>query len=173
MVKTGMLKKGDVNFYIIPRNRKIYSPHQKRELTKEEIKQTLYDNLKDKSYLTGIPKEIIVHQFKFNGVWGFDPDEYIKNLKQTNETFTGTKGIIISDMEAFCFYKANISIAKRLGIKPDNPIYASLAKLKYKIESKFEQNPSLREKYELAIKRKLERKEQATDGESDTDDTNV
>ena len=155
-IKSGTLEKGIVNFYIIPRGNKIYSPQQKRELTKENIKNTLYLNLKDKAYLKGMPKKILIKKFKANGIWGFPEKEYNKYLKDTNEIFSVSKGVILSETESFYFYKTNIKL-KDLGIKHTDHRYSSMAKLLNRIKNYWEKNPDKLLRYEAIYKRKMEK----------------
>jgi len=160
--KTGTLNKGDVNFYIIPRTEKIYSPYFKKELSRGDIKNKFYEKLKDKSYLSGMPEGILIKRFRSNGVWGFKESDYEKNLKDTNETFTVNKGLTLTETEMFYLYKTNIKL-KKLGIKPNDIRYHSSAKIFIKIKNYFEKNPDLMLKYEAIYKRKLE--ERALDSE--------
>lgn len=153
ITKSGLLKKGVVEMYIIPRGEKIYSPHQKRDLYKSEIKSILYENLKDKSYLTGIPREILIKRFKCNGVWGFKHSDYIKYLKETNETFSINKGLSASEWELYCIYRSNISL-KAQGISHKEWNYHTTAKFLNKVNNYFEKNPDLLNKYRAIEERK-------------------
>ena len=157
-VKTGTLKKGEANLYIIPRDYRIYSPLQKREISKVEIKQKLYENLKDKSYLKGIPQELIIKKVHFNAVWGYPKEQYVKILKESNKAFTVKKGITFGEVELFMFYKTNPT-PKKLGIKTDDARYASVAKMCSKVKAYFENNPDLMLKYDAMFARKVAEKE--------------
>jgi len=156
-VKSGTLEKGIVNMYIIPRGNKIYSPKQKREISQDEIKQKLHDNLKDKSYLKGLPSEIIIKTFRSNGTWGFKESEYEKKLKNTNESVSFTKGMSFSDWELFMIYKSNVK-PKDFGLNNKDPGYFPVAKLLNRINGHFEKNADLMLKQEAVFKRKMERK---------------
>jgi len=169
--KSGSLNKGEYKYYIIPRADTIYSPELKRELTSAEIKNKLYERLKDKSYLISMPEGIITKKGRFNGVWGFREDEYNKELKDTSDTFTVNKGITVSELKAFYIYKANIKMS-RLGIKMGDVRYDSLAKFFKEVMNYFEKRPELLMKYEAIYKRKMEQKKShsVTDEEDKEDD---
>lgn len=154
-VKTGTLYKGDYDFFIIPRGEKIYSPHLNRELSKEEIKNKLYINLKDKEYLKGLPKDIKIKKCHFNGVWGFEEKEYIKEMKETNKQYRVTKGIRLGMTETFAFYKANITM-KKIGIKKGDYRYPSLNMMIHKIKKFWNNDLDLLMKYENILAQKRE-----------------
>jgi hypothetical protein len=168
-VKSGSLKKGMYNFYIIPRTDTIYSPALKKELSAKEIKNKLYEILSDRSYLITMPDGILIKRCLSNGVWGFKEEDYVKELKETGETFSVNKGLNISEYEAFLIYKSNIKM-KRIGLKSSDIRYHSVFKVFSRVKSMFEKNPQLAEKYELVYKRKLEEKEQGDDYD-DSDNT--
>lgn len=143
-VKKGILEKGDCNFYIIPRGYKIYSYKQKKELTKDNIKSTLYENLKDKSYLKGIPKELIVRNFKFNGVSSFKKTDYIKEMKESNKSFSLKEGIKLNNTTMYMLYRLicrKMLKPKTIGLKAGEPEYASFHKLIQTIRTYFMDNP--------------------------------
>jgi hypothetical protein len=167
--KSGSLNKGEYKLYIIPRADTIYSPELKRELTSAEIKNKLYERLKDKSYLISMPEGIITKKGRFNGVWGFREDEYNKELKDTSDTFTVNKGITVSELKAFYIYKANIKMS-RLGIKQGDVRYDSLAKFFKEVMNYFEKRPELLMKYEAIYKRKMEQKHQGVSAEEEVED---
>jgi len=158
-VQTGTLYKGEYDLYIIPRGDKIYSPYHKKEITQTEIKSKLYINLKDKEYLKGIPKEILIKKCKANGVWGFKESEYITVLKDSNKTFSVTKGINFGYTELFMFYKARVTL-KKLLIKKNDIRYASMSKMINKVSRLFYENPDLMLKYEAIYQKKKEDKEE-------------
>lgn len=157
-VRSGTLRKGYVNFYIIPRESKIYSPHFKRELSQDEIKTALQENLKDKSYLKGVPKNLVIKKFTCNGTWGFKESDYIKNLKETNEMFSISKGITLSETELFMLYKCNPTM-KKLEIDYKDPRYHSVSKIFGKVKKYFEKDPDKLIKHEMIYKRKFDKKE--------------
>lgn len=156
--KTGTLYKGDYDFYILPRGDKIFSPFLNRELTKEEIKNKLYINLKDKEYLKGMPKDIKIKKCHCNGIWGFREKDYLKELKETNKQYTIKKGLKFGYTELYAFYKANISFRK-LGISQKEVIYPSLKKMIYKIKGFWNNDPELLAKYDNIFKQKIEEKD--------------
>lgn len=156
-IKTGTLKKGQVDFYIIPRGDVIYSPEQKRNISKGEIKTELANNLKDKSYLKGLPKKIRLKTYQANGVWGVPEQQYEKKVKDKNETFSVSKGLVFSNTELFMFYLCRPTM-KKLGIKSDDPRYHSTAKLINNVNKYFESDINLLKRLEEEYKRKLERK---------------
>jgi hypothetical protein len=146
-IESGTLTKGLVNFYIIPRAKRIYSPHKKTELSSHFIKTVLEENLKDKAYLKGVPKEIIVKRIKANGVWGFPEREYIKELKETNATFTINKQISITENESYCLYRAKIK-PKNNGIANKDFRYYPIHNLLKRVEKFWENNLELLKKYD-------------------------
>ena len=156
-LKTGTLFKGAYNFYIIPRGNKIYSSFYKKNLSKEEIKKALFLNLKDKEYLKGIPKSIIIKKCFCNGTWGFKEREYIKELKESNRTFTVNKGMTISQVECFYIYKSRISM-KKIGLPRTDLRYHSVFKVINRINKMFEEDPDLSIKYETMYQRKLDQR---------------
>jgi len=156
--KTGGLNKGRANFYIIPRGDKIYSPAQKKDLTRGEIKTHLYENLKDKSYLKGMPAEILALTYRCNGVWGFPEDLYIKELKDTNKTFKVAGGLKLTDTEAFYLYKLGINL-KVLGLTTKDVTYATLNKFLNRLKRYFEDDIDRFNKYNLVLERKEKERE--------------
>lgn len=158
-IKTGTLYKGVYKLYIIPRGKAIYSPYHKKNISQEEIKKTLYTNLKDKEYLKGIPNSIIVKKCFCNGVWGFKEKDYIKELKESNKTFSVNKGLSLSLLECFYLYKSNITM-KRIGLKKDDLKYAPIFKVLNKINKVFETDPDIMARYESLYKRKTEHRDE-------------
>lgn len=159
---TGTMHKGDYNFYIIPRGNTIYSPHLKKELTSLFIKNKLFENLKDKKYLKGMPSDIIIKKCKNNGLWGFKQEIYNKELKESNKTYTVNKGINFTMMESFMFYKANPS-CKKLGIKPQDIRWDSVRRLIARNNKKWEEDIDSYNKYEAIFKRKIEERQEAAE----------
>jgi len=159
--KTGTLYKGTYDFYIVPRGSKIYSPYLNRELTKEEVKNKLYLNLKDKEYLKGLPKDIKIKRCYCNGVWAFREVDYIKKMKETNMQYTIEKGMRFGLSELFAFYNAKPS-AKILGINKDDATYHSLRKMIVKIKHFWNADPELLTKYEKIFQYKQEQRERDT-----------
>lgn len=82
---TGLLKRGFCDFYIIPRGDEVYSRRFKRNFLKTQIKNTLLKIFEKKTnYYSGLPKDLMICQFKFNHVWGFDQDVYKKHITKEN-----------------------------------------------------------------------------------------
>lgn len=158
-LKTGTLYKDEYEFYIIPRGDKIYSPFHKKELTRTTIKSKLFVNLKDKEYLKGMPREIMLKKCKCNGVWGFRKEDYIKELKESNKTYSVNKGLNFGLTELFMFFKSHVT-AKKIGIKKNDIRYSSLSKLINKINNFFYEDPDLLLKYESMFNKKLEDKQE-------------
>lgn len=152
-IESGTLSKGLVNFYIIPRSKHIYSPKQKREISKHFIQTTLETNLKDKSYLKGVPKEILIKKIESNGIWGFPEKEYIKELKETNDTFSINKQLSLSENESYCMYRSGISM-KQQGINSKDFVYFPIVKFLTRINKFWENNIDLLKKYDEKKKMK-------------------
>jgi len=164
--KTGTLYKGDYDFYIIPRGDKIFSPYLNKELSKEEIKNKLYMNLKDKEYLKGLPKDIKVKRCYCNGVWGFLEKDYIKEMKETNRQYTISRGLKFSLSELYVLYKSHLTPIK-VGVRKNNVLYPSLNKLVNKIKWFWNNDLELLKKYENIFKQKEEEKDEEMDSDND------
>lgn len=159
-IETGTLNKGYCNFYIIPRTEKIYSPYQKREISRKEILDRLGVNLEDKKkHYKEIPKQILIKRFKKNYIWGFNKKQYDKLLKDSNKTFRVGKGIRLTDYQAYCYFISRPDLKGWKLSRKDNPsVYATLNKFDRALCKKFEEDPNLVIKYEKLIERKKERK---------------
>ena len=157
--KTGSLNKGKANFYIIPRGDYIFSPAQKREVPAGEIRTSIYELLKDKNWLKGMPKEILVKTYNCNGVWGFPEKLYEEELKDTNKTFQVSKGMKMSDTEAFYMYKTGISL-KAIGLDSKDVKYHTVNKFMSRLKRHFEDNTDLYNKHNLILERKYQEKGQ-------------
>lgn len=155
--KTGTIDKGFCEFFIIPRSSKIYSPAQKREISREEIKQSLSSNLDDKKkrYINQIPKSILIKKFHKNNIWGFSKTTYIKTLKETNKIFTVAKGLKLTEYQAYCYYISRPKLKDWHLDRKENPeIYSTLAKMDRTISKIFDENPDKLEKYERLMENK-------------------
>ena len=153
-LRTGGLIKGDARLYILPRSGKIYSPMQKRELTEGQIKSSLYDSLQDKRYLRGMPEDILIKKYKSRGAWGVPKDQYIKELKETEKSYTAkSDGIKLSEWESFCWYRANFSL-KAQGISSKDTIYPTLNKSMNRLKKLFEEQPEVYDRNNLKLERK-------------------
>ena len=157
--KTGSLNKGKANFYIIPRGDYIFSPQQKREVPAGEIRTSVFEFLKDKNWLKGMPKEILVKTYNCNGTWGFPETLYEKELKDTNKTFQVSKGMKMSDTEAFYMYKTGISL-KAVGLDSKDVKYHTMNKFMGRLKRHFEDNMDLYNKHNLILERKYQEKGQ-------------
>lgn len=83
----GLLKKGIAEMYIIPRQKIVYSPIQKRNISRTEIKEALSKQFEKKTdYYKDLPQSIMVQEIKFYDTWGFNEDEYDNYIKQQNKT---------------------------------------------------------------------------------------
>jgi len=156
--ETGTLYKGEYNFYIIPRGDKVYSPYHKRELTKEEIKNKLYTNLKDKEYLKGLPADIRIKTCLCNGIWGYKQEEYEKQLKETNKAYTVKQGIRFRLIELYAVYKAKPTHAKH-NIEKSSSLYSPFETFMRKLNGFWKNDPELYIKYEQINKHKQEEKD--------------
>lgn len=156
-MKTGSLNKGRCNFYIIPRGDMVYSAVHKKDLSKGEIKTIIYENLKDKNYLKGIPNEIVIKSYRCSGTWAFPRQDYIMELKETNKIFQVKHGLKLTDLEAFYLYMARISL-KAVGLDSKDVKYATLNKFMNRLKKYFEEDPDKLKKYSLIMQRKEEEK---------------
>lgn len=144
--KLGILQKGKCNLYIIPRGRSIYSYLHKKELTQEHIKQVLYDTLDKKNYLKGLPKELVVQNFTFNGTQGFKKEEYIKELKESNRSFNVKEGVKLGNGTLYILYrliKSGKLRPKNIRLTSKEPEYASFHKLIQTIRKYIIDNPRI------------------------------
>lgn len=160
--KTYTIDKGYCNFYVVPRDeRGIYSPHNRRIIKKVEIIDVLGNNLEDKKkFLKEIPDSILVKKFKRNHIWGFDRKKYLKFLKDTNQSFSVSKGLKVTELEAYYIYKY-LPELKHWGVdwKENKSEYSALHKLRNRIIKHFENDPKKLESFELRTKRKAKEKE--------------
>lgn len=152
-LKTGTLQKGLINFYTIPRGDYMYSRFHRRELPAKEIVNELSRVLKDKndSY-KGLPKSIIIDQFNFKGVWGFDKSIYDAYIKKENKLRRVKKNDIkCTDHIVWCIYK-KLAKTGQLGMfdrtkKFDAMLYKTWQSFRTKCSMRFETNPELLIKY--------------------------
>jgi hypothetical protein len=160
-VETGTLNKGFCNYYIIPRSQRIYSPHQKREITSDEYIDTLGKMLEDKKkHSKKIPSTLLIKSFKRNNVWGFDKKKYEKYLKTTNKTFSLSKGVKITELQAYYYYISRPSLKEFNINRKDNPeVYQAVFNMDKAICKVFEDNPDKLAKYENLMKRKKEKRD--------------
>ncbi len=153
-VRVGTLKKGQVDMYIIPRANYIYSPYQKRNITKEEIKNSFSKNFEKKgNYYVSLPKNCIVHKFEFKNIWGFDKDAYDKYIKKENKKKRMTGNIRTSDYIGYILFKKMPQFKNwgsfDLKNKPDKRMYYTIQKWRKGIDNKFMLNPELLAKFDI------------------------
>ena len=155
-METGTVKKGEVSMYIIPRGKFVYSPYQRRNVSDEEITNSLNRVMKDKNdAYKGFPKNTLIHKFKFAGVWGFDKDKYDKHIKSENKKRKLVGDIKMSDYVGYILYK-KLPPLKHWGfdmkVKKDKRMYYTVQKfLKTKIDYRFIMNPDIRQKFDAIM----------------------
>ena len=152
-IKTGMLDKGFIDYYVVPRGKYIYSPLQKRNVTGREIKQTLSKLLANKNdYYIKLPKSIRVNSFRFSNVWGFDKSVYDNHIKDENKKKRLDGNATISDYVSYILFKKMPDLKffefDRKN-KEELKMYKSLSKWKKKIDNKFLNNVDLLKKFEI------------------------
>lgn len=159
-IETGTLEKGFCDMHIIPRGEKIYSPAHKKELSKDKIVNLIGKLLDDKAqHLKRLPGEIKVKRFVRNNVWGFNKQRYEKHLKDANRTFSITKGVRLTEYQAFCYFRSRPPLKEwSVDNKKDKEIYATLVKMDRSICKIFETDPKKSEKYERLITKNRARK---------------
>jgi len=156
-VDTGRVKKGIVDFYILPRGSKIYSPRQRREIPKSEIINSISAVMKDKndSY-KGLPTNCLVETFHFKGVWGFDKEKYDKHIKKENRKRRTEGDFKISNYILYLLFMYSPELKHWGKIdksdKTDKKAYYSLQKLMKSIKIKFIENPELEKNMERRLK---------------------
>lgn len=153
--KTGTLKKGIIDMYILPRGKYIYSPFQKRNLTRNEVKYVLSKQLEKKSnYYLEMPKELLIHKFEFKDVWGFDRDEYLKYIKSQNKEKRLSKGNIkTSEFIAYILFK-KLPEVKHWGTfdlkdPQDKKMYNTLKRWEYAVKQRFYENPDKLKRFDI------------------------
>lgn len=167
-LETSTLRKGMMNFYIIPRGNTIYSRYLRKELTAAEVVNQLSAVLKDKndSY-KGLPGSIIIHKFYFSNVWGFDKSIYDSFIKKENKERRSKSQVKITDYIAYLIYK-KLPQTKHLGMfdksnKGEVTMYKHWQKFRESIRLRFETNPDLLFKYERMEKLKVENGDDESD----------
>ena len=105
-VDTGTLKKGLIDFYVMPRGEKVYSTRHRQEITKSEIINSISAIMRDKndSY-KGLPINCIVHKFKFENMWGFDKEIYDAHIKKENRKRRTEGNIKVTNYQAYLLYR--------------------------------------------------------------------
>ncbi len=169
-IRTKGLIKGFCDFYIVPRDKEIYSFMSLRNLKDFYVKNTLTNYLKDKN--TGYsrpPTNIIIKKFKRNHIWGFDRNDYIANLKDTNKTYSVEKGLRFSEYETYLLYKF-MPLLKDWGFtghrkKKYKQAYGTLNKIRSRINKIFTENPDKKEKFDRMLKEHVEKNLRDIDNE--------
>jgi hypothetical protein len=162
-IKTSTLKKGDVNFYIIPRGNTIYSRYLRKEIPSKHIINELSRVLKDKndSY-KGLPESILIHRSKFKGVWGFDKSIYDSFIKKENKVRRKKSKIKLTDYQAYILHTKAPALKYWDNIDKKTPsgraIYKTVQKFLSSIKGYFDNNPNLYTSFRNAEELKNETK---------------
>lgn len=148
---TQTLKKGEVQMYVVPRGKQIYSKYHKKNLTKKEIKQKLGNLLKDKeSYYVEMPEDIMIHKFEFEEVWGFDVNKYSSHIKKSNRKRRMKGHLTLTDYQQYILWQKIPKLSKLGTFDTKNPRDAAmkdvLRQLLKKIERRFLDDPQAYEK---------------------------
>ena len=152
-IKTGMLRKGHINMFIKPRGSFIYSPYQKRNISKTEIVNSFARQLEKKSsYYLESPQNCIVQKMLFYDVWGFDRDVYADHIKTQNKQkrFSGT--VKTNEYHAYILWKFLPDLKNwgfNLKVKSHKKMYSTIQKWVKDIENKFVFDEKARMKYEV------------------------
>lgn len=153
--KLGTVKKGDINMYILPRGKKIYSPYQRRNISDAEITNSINKVMRDKNdAYKGFPKNTLIHRFRAKGIWGFDKEKYDAFIKNENKKRRLTGNIKMTDYVGYILYKKLPAIkhwgAFDLKDKKDKTMYNAVQKwLRNNISKRYITNPELVTKFEL------------------------
>lgn len=149
-VDTGMLKKGLIDYYVMPRGSKIYSTFHRKEISKAEIVNSISAIMKDKndSY-KGLPKNCLIHNFKFPAVWGFDKEVYDKHIKKENRKRRTEGDFKISKYAMYLIYRYMPPLKNWTEIdksdKLDKKAYYTLQKLFNGLKKPFLESKDLEE----------------------------
>jgi len=157
-LKTGMLKKGTVDFIIIPRGKNIYSHYNKTILSRGEVKQILSDHLSSKqNYYMELPEKIVTKRYNFNEVWGFNESEYEKHIKKQNRIHGHRRNITLTDYIGYIMYMKMPSL-KDWGFdyrnnKSDKRMYHTISKfIRNQIKIRYDTDEKLRTRFEYFFK---------------------
>lgn len=83
---TGLLDQGEVDMYIIPKTKKVFSDRLRKVLGRATIKNRFLELFQNKAtYYNDLPKDCVIRTFKVNGVWSFNETEYDKYIAELNE----------------------------------------------------------------------------------------
>jgi len=152
-VDTGTVAKGLVDFYIMPRGNKIYSTKHRRDISRAEIVNSISAVMKDKndSY-KGLPKNCLIHTFKFYGVWGFNKAIYDKHIKQENRKRRTEGDFKLSKYASYLIYRYVPDLKNWDKIdkkdKADKRAYYTLLKVLKQIKTPFLESKETRDNME-------------------------
>jgi len=143
---TGLLNKGFVEMYIIPRGDSIYSEKYKQVFSRSEIINEFSVRLdKKKDYYISLPRKYIVKEFRFENKWGFDKEEYDDFVKDKMRERRFRKKKSLTDEQAYIllekfndFKHLNVFETKYVGEKK---MYDVLKKFLVSINNYFTANP--------------------------------
>lgn len=144
--KLGTLEKGFIKMYIIPRGDTIYSEKYKKLISGKDILNSFANKLdKKKDYYIGLPTEMIIHEFKFEDVWGFDKDKYDKHVKGELSKRKFQRTIRLTTLQAYILL-TKIGEFRRLKTfdlsnAKDKKMYDVIKKFFEKLETFFDDNP--------------------------------
>jgi len=153
----GLLKKGIAEMYIIPRQKSIYSPLQKRNITRTEIKESFSKQFEKKTdYYKDLPQTIMLKEIIFYDTWGFNEDEYDDYIKQQNKTKQIGNQITLNLNQAYLLFRFmpdkkffyDRKEKKYLTKQEYNKEYETIKKTLKKINNLFKDNPELLTKME-------------------------
>lgn len=146
-IKTGTLKKGYVDMYIIPRTEQIYSEVKQKNLDRNDILNSFAAILdRKKDYYTSLPTDMVVKRFKFEDKWGFDKDSYDEHVKDQMKKHKYTTKVKLTELQAYILSEKLAPIFGKLNIfdhrkKSDAKMYEVLRKLFKRINDYFMYNP--------------------------------
>lgn len=149
--RLGTLEKGFIQMYIIPRGNTIYSEKYKKLISSMDILNKFATKLdKKKDYYIGLPSEMIIHDFRFYDMWGFDKDEYDNHVKGELTKRKFQKIIKLTDLQAYVLlkrlgkYHFDLSLNKETK-KPNKPndkkMYDMVGSIFKKLNKFFDSNP--------------------------------
>lgn len=144
--KLGTLEKGFIKMYIIPRGDIIYSEKYKKLISGKDVLNSFANRLdKKKEYYIGLPTEMIIHEFRFKEMWGFDKEKYDKHVKGELSKRKFQRTIRMTILQAYIFL-TKLSDFKRLKTfdlknSKDKKMYDVLYKFFEKLKTFFDDNP--------------------------------
>ncbi len=144
--KMGTLEKGFVKMYIIPRGDTIFSEKYKKLISGRDILNSFANKLdKKKEYYIGLPTDMIVHEFKFEDLWGFDKDKYDNHVKGELSKRRFQRTIKLTTLQAYILLTKLSEFRRlktfKLSNAKDKKMYDVLAKFFEKLKAFFDDNP--------------------------------